>query len=175
MIRIPSTLRAIIALTCSNCLLSSKFEMFSSTSQPLALAFSRMISRPETQNGETRLSNSSATVLPCWALTRMGRPRVPAASRLPMVKSRRVARMLPISLTGPFRPCCIIIIPCGQTAARPSRTGGVLEFAVELVRTGEMHGHGARGTFRVARGDALEDRGVLLDGEALRAVQAHEP
>ena len=37
MIRIPSTLRAIIALTCSNCLLSSKFEMFSSTVQPFCL------------------------------------------------------------------------------------------------------------------------------------------
>ena len=69
MIRMPSTLRPIIALTCSNCLLSSKLEMFSSTSQPLVLAFSRMMSRPETQNGETRLSNSSATVLPCCALT----------------------------------------------------------------------------------------------------------
>jgi hypothetical protein len=64
MIKIPSTLRAIIALACSNCLLSSKFEICSSTVQPPALAFSRMMSRPETQNGETRLSNSSATVLP---------------------------------------------------------------------------------------------------------------
>ena len=49
MIRMPSTLRAIIALTCSNCLLSSKFEMFSSIVQPFSLALSRMISRPETQ------------------------------------------------------------------------------------------------------------------------------
>ena len=94
MIRIPSTLRAIIALTCSNCLLSSKFEMFSSTVQPFCLALSRMMSRPATQNGETRESNRRAIVLPCCALANTGRPMVPAASSEPMVNVRRSIRIL---------------------------------------------------------------------------------
>ncbi len=84
----PSTLRAIIAFTCSNCLLSSKFEMFSSVVQPFSLAFTRMMSRPDTQNGETKLSNSKATVLVPSALTIMGRPPA-AANSAPTVNVRR--------------------------------------------------------------------------------------
>ena len=94
MIRMPSTLRPIIALTCSNCLLSSKFEMFSSVSQPLSLALTRMISMPETQNGETRLSKSRATVLVPLPPYETGMPAVPAASKAPTVKSRRVSFMI---------------------------------------------------------------------------------
>ncbi len=102
MIRIPSTLRAIMDLTCSSCLLSSWLEIASSVVQPIAFAFSRMIWMPVTQNGLSMLSNSKAIVLPFAALAKIGRPAVPAASNAPRVRPRRVMGMVASSLVpGP--------------------------------------------------------------------------